>query len=265
MYPRSGKTSGSMLQPSLRISPVPTKQIFYHPLNAVSRYSHPVGNTSYPGNVTIDTLGTCLNDVSTIINLRNSSLQAAVCQVNPEINLEIFVHKVEILQENDKIDEFEHFFSFYLTSTYDHSLPEAFYGKNRSMSSALTLPHRSLSYSVKSVDSSPVDQAMRNLSCNCLPMLNSFRLLYRFNLNDPRIISQYQGPTNSHRRLLSNRNTINQHHIPHPPIKSQFLSFHSDIAITSTPKNYANLPPRTPYPALILTTVYEMRRVEYAN
>lgn len=84
-----------------------------------------------PGNITVDTLGAPLSEFSSIvfvIDIRASALPSqnsdrlifaqdlyqqpivklvefivAACQVNPHINLEVFVHKAEKLQEDDKI------------------------------------------------------------------------------------------------------------------------------------------------------------------
>lgn len=207
MYPRSGKNSGSMLQPSLRISPVPTKQIFYHPLNAVSRYSHPVGNTSYPGNVTFDTLGTCLNDVSTIINLRLVEFIVAGCSMSSQPRDQLWNFRAQSRNASRERQDrwIRTLFQFW---SHLHIWPFSARGVLWRASRLIDfLPCLEESSNVfcsniaspkpfllgKSVDSSPVDQATRNLSCDYLPMLNSFRLLYRFNLNDPRIISQYQG------------------------------------------------------------------------
>lgn len=143
-----------------------------------------------PGTITVDTLGTSLSEFSSIvfvIDIRVSALPSqtnstlsfaqdlyqqpivklvefivAACHVNPLINLEVFVHKAEKLQEDDKIGrilrssrhdlladiESENFrqihervmdrladespeyeqvsLNFHLTSVYDYSLQEAF-------------------------------------------------------------------------------------------------------------------------------------------
>jgi hypothetical protein len=88
-----------------------------------------------PGNITVDTLGAPLSDFATIvfvIDIRVSPLRfaadcyphrdpqdvyqqpvsklvefiVAACQVNPDINFEVFVHKAERLQEDDKLGMF---------------------------------------------------------------------------------------------------------------------------------------------------------------
>lgn len=84
-----------------------------------------------PGNITVDTLGAPLSEFASIVfvidirvsvwlsrwSTRLISAQdlyqqpivklvefiVAACQVNPNINLEVFVHKAEKLQEDDKI------------------------------------------------------------------------------------------------------------------------------------------------------------------
>ncbi|KAG1789668.1 hypothetical protein EV424DRAFT_1476310 [Suillus variegatus] len=108
---------------------LPVKQAFY--LESTMRvarhfiecHCHPIGDC--PGNVTVNTLGLSLADVSTIVFVIHSSI--AVYQINPYINFKVFVHKAERLQEDNNIDESPEFpLKFPLTSIYDHSVREAF-------------------------------------------------------------------------------------------------------------------------------------------
>ncbi|KAJ8508958.1 hypothetical protein ONZ45_g8817 [Pleurotus djamor] len=102
-----------------------------------------------PGNITADTLGAPLSQFSSLIfvidirDLYNQAISKLVEFIvasyhqNPNINFEVFVHKAEKLQEDDKIDisadspedgpNYEQVqLNFHLTSVYDHSLHEAF-------------------------------------------------------------------------------------------------------------------------------------------
>ncbi|KAG2153824.1 Gtr1/RagA G protein [Suillus clintonianus] len=144
---RSGKTL--ILQ--VLFDDLPVKQTFYlEPTMRVAKHFIdtiiPFEIWDCPGNITVDTLGASLIDFSTIDLYQHPvskliELIVAACQVNPDINFEVFVHKAERLQEDDKIEnfcqihehvmdrlvdespEFEQFpLNFHLTSIYDHSL-----------------------------------------------------------------------------------------------------------------------------------------------
>ncbi|KAG2061656.1 hypothetical protein BDR06DRAFT_947120 [Suillus hirtellus] len=233
---RSGKTS--ILQ--VLFDDLPVKQTFYlEPTMRVAKHFIdtviPLEIWDCPGNVTVDTLGASLADFSTIvfvIDIRDlyqhpvSKLVefiVAACQINPDINLEVFVHKAERLQEDDKIEnfrqihervmdrlvdespEFEQFpLNFHLTSIYDHSLREAFSRVLHKLIDSLpyleellnvfcsnTASPKAFLFDTSSkihvaTDTSPVDQATHNLCCDYLSMLNSFGPLYKSNANDPR-------------------------------------------------------------------------------
>jgi Ras-related GTP-binding protein C/D len=142
----------------------------------------------------------------------------AACQVNPNINLEVFVHKAEKLQEDDKIENFRQIhervmdrladespeyeevpLNFYLTSVYDYTLQEAFSRVIHKLIDSLpylenllnvfcsnTSSPKAFLFDITSklhvaTDASPVDQATHNLCCDYLQMLNSFGPLYKSN------------------------------------------------------------------------------------
>lgn len=244
---RSGKTS--ILQ--VLFDDLPVKQAFYlEPTMRVAKHFIdtviPLEIWDCPGNITVDTLGASLTDFSTIvfvIDIRDlyqhpvSKLVefiVAACQINPDINFEVFVHKAERLQEDDKIEnfrqihervmdrlidespEYEQFpLNFHLTSIYDHSLREAISRVLHKLIDSLPFLEEllnvfcsntaspkaflfdTLSKIHVATDTSPVDKATHNLCCDYLSMLNSFGPLYRSNSNDPRTsrISPTPAPT----------------------------------------------------------------------
>ncbi|KAH7884396.1 Gtr1/RagA G protein conserved region-domain-containing protein [Phlebopus sp. FC_14] len=234
---RSGKTS--ILQ--VLFNNLPPKQVFYiEPTMRVTKHAFdtiiPLEIWDCPGNITVDSLGTPLSDFSTIIfviDIRDLYQQPvaklvefiiAACTVNPNVNLEVFVHKAEKLQEDDKFENFRQIhervmdrladespeyeqvpLNFHLTSVYDHSLQEAFsrvlhkvidslpylesllnvFCSNTSSPKAFLFDTTSKLY--VATDASPVDQATHNLCCDYLQMLNSFGPLYKSNAGpDPR-------------------------------------------------------------------------------
>ncbi|KAG1737745.1 hypothetical protein EDB19DRAFT_929835 [Suillus lakei] len=107
LYPRSGKIS--ILH--VLFEDLPVKQTFYilsPPCASQSIFTViPLEIRDCPGNVTVDTLGASLADFLTIvfvIDIRDLYQQrisklvefiVAACQVNPDINFEVFVHKAE--------------------------------------------------------------------------------------------------------------------------------------------------------------------------
>ncbi|KAJ3912975.1 Gtr1/RagA G protein Gtr2 [Lentinula edodes] len=168
---RSGKTS---IQQVLFDSMTP-KETFY--LDATMRtVKHtydtiiPLEIWDCPGNITVETLGVPLSVFSTLVfvidirDLYNQPISRLVEFIiaayhhNPSLNLEIFVHKAEKLQEDEKIENFRQInervmdrlmdvlpspnspnylswqdfieqqllMNFYLTSIFDHSLHQAF-------------------------------------------------------------------------------------------------------------------------------------------
>jgi len=181
-----------------------------------------------PGNITVETLGAPLSQFATmifVIDIRDLYNQpilklaefiAAAYQANPNMSLEVFVHKAEKLQEDDKIENFRQIhervsdrlldispdyeqvqLNFHLTSVYDHSLHEAFskvlhklidslpyledllnvFCANSQSPKAFLFDTKSRLYIA--TDASPVDSATHNLCCDYLQTLNSFGRLYK--------------------------------------------------------------------------------------
>ncbi|KAJ8072323.1 GTP-binding protein gtr2 [Marasmius tenuissimus] len=181
-----------------------------------------------PGNITVETLGAPLSQFTSLIfvidirDLYNQPISKlvefimAAYHQNPNLNLEVFVHKSEKLHEDDKIENFRQInervadrlldenpeyeqmpLNFYLTSIYDHTLHEAFsqvlhklidslpyledllnvFCANSQSPKAFLFDTQSRLY--VATDASPVDSATHNLCCDNLAMLNSFAPLYR--------------------------------------------------------------------------------------
>ncbi|CAA7266983.1 unnamed protein product [Cyclocybe aegerita] len=226
---RAGKTS---IQQVL-FNNLPPKQTFYlettmrivkHHVDTVI----PLEIWDCPANTTVESLGAPLSQFSTIIfvidirDLYNQPISKLVEFIvasysdNPDISLEVFVHKAEKLQEDDKIENFRQIhervsdrlldmspeyeqmqLNFHLTSVYDHSLHEAFsrvlhklieslpyleellnvFCANSQSPKAFLFDTRSRLYIA--TDASPVDSATHNLCCDYLQMLNSFGPLYK--------------------------------------------------------------------------------------
>ncbi|KAH0585249.1 hypothetical protein H2248_008492 [Termitomyces sp. 'cryptogamus'] len=155
---RAGKTS---IQQVL-FNQLPPKQTFYlETTMRVVKHTYdsviPLEIWDCPGNITVDTLGAPLSQFATMIfvidirDLYNQPISrlvefiVAAYEKNPNMSLEVFVHKAEKLQEDDKIENFRQIhervsdrlldisaeyeqvqLNFHLTSVYDHSLHEAF-------------------------------------------------------------------------------------------------------------------------------------------
>ncbi|KAH7913595.1 Gtr1/RagA G protein conserved region-domain-containing protein [Hygrophoropsis aurantiaca] len=278
---RSGKTS---IQQVL-FHHLPAKQTFYlEPTMRVAKHEFdtviPLEIWDCPGNITVDSLGASLADFATIIfviDIRDLYQQpvsklvefiVAACQVNPDINFEVFVHKAEKLQEDDKIENFRQIhervvdrladespeyeqvpLNFHLTSVYDHSLQEAFsrvlhklidslpyledllnvFCLNTSSPKAFLFDTASKLY--LATDSSPVDQATHNLCCDYLQMLTSFGPLYKSNA---------EGDIRAH--LFSPTPTPPPTATPSPPSFSTSPSSTLKACVQSPPHTPSNLP-----------------------
>ncbi|KAJ8474107.1 hypothetical protein ONZ45_g16062 [Pleurotus djamor] len=162
---RSGKTS---IQQVLFNNLSPKQTFYLEPTMRVVKHAYdtliPLEIWDCPGNITADTLGAPLSQFSSLIfvidirDLYNQAISKLVEFIvasyhqNPNINFEVFVHKAEKLQEDDKIENFRQIhervsdrlldisadspedgpnyeqvqLNFHLTSVYDHSLHEAF-------------------------------------------------------------------------------------------------------------------------------------------
>ncbi|KAM6504488.1 Gtr1/RagA G protein Gtr2 [Amanita muscaria] len=226
---RSGKTSIQQvifnnLSPKQTFYLESTMKIVRHTIDTVI----PLEVWDTPGNITIEALGTSLSQFSALVfvidirDLYNQPIAklvefiVAAYHANPNMTFEVFVHKAEKLQEEDKIENFRQIhervsdrlfdisseyeqiqLNFHLTSVYDHSLHAAF---SRVLHKLIeSLPYledmlnifcansqslKAFLYDVNSslyvaTDASPVDSATHNLCCEFLQMLNSFGPLYR--------------------------------------------------------------------------------------
>ncbi|KAF8638312.1 hypothetical protein AX17_002332 [Amanita inopinata Kibby_2008] len=226
---RSGKTS---IQQVI-FNNLPPKQTFY--LESTMRIAKHAVDTviplevwDTPGNVTVETLGASLSQFSALVfvidirDLYNQPISklvefiVAAYHANPNIGFEVFVHKAEKLQDEDKIENFRQIhervsdrlldtspeyeqiqLNFHLTSVYDHSLHGAFSRVLHKLIESLPYLEEMLNvfcansqspkaflFDVNSrlyvaTDASPVDSATHNLCCDYLRMLNSFGTLYR--------------------------------------------------------------------------------------
>ncbi|ESK94019.1 gtr1 g protein gtr2 [Moniliophthora roreri MCA 2997] len=275
---RSGKTS---IQQVL-FNDLPPKECFY--LDATMRIVKHTYDTiipleiwDCPGNITVETLGAPLSQFPTLIfvidirDLYNQPISKLVDFIkesyrqNPNINLEVFVHKAEKLHEDDKIENFRQIhervtdrlldegpdydqmpLNFHLTSIYDHTLHEAF---SRVLQKSIgSLPYiedllnifcansqspKAFLFDTKSrlyiaTDASPVDSATHNLCCDNLAMLNSFAPLYRSASASPQRHRRPLPPTPP--PSASSSSSLS----PDPQALSPGLS--SDLSTPTTPK-----------------------------
>ncbi|KAJ7592931.1 Gtr1/RagA G protein Gtr2 [Mycena floridula] len=226
---KSGKTSIRQVL----FNDLSPKQAFYvEPTMRIVKQAYdtviPLEIWDCPGNMTFDSLDEPLANFSTLIfvidirDLYNQPISKLVefivpaCHDNPNINIEVFVHKAEKLQEDDKIENFRQIhervadrlldispeyaqipLNFHLTSVHDHSLHEAFSRVLHKLIDSLPYIEELLnvfcanSQSPKAflfdatsrlyvaTDASPVDSATHNLCCDYLQTLTSFGPLYK--------------------------------------------------------------------------------------
>ncbi|KAF8632193.1 hypothetical protein AX15_001959 [Amanita polypyramis BW_CC] len=226
---KSGKTS---IQQVI-FNNLPPKQTFYlESTMRIVRHSVdtviPLEIWDTPGNITVEALGVSLSQFSAMVfvidirDLYNQPISklvefiVAAYHANSSMAFEVFVHKAEKLQEEDKIENFRQIhervsdrlldisseyeqipLNFHLTSVYDHSLHAAFSRVLHKL--VVSLPYfeemlnvfcansqspKAFLFDVNSrlyvaTDASPVDSATHNLCCDYLQMLNSFGPLYR--------------------------------------------------------------------------------------
>ncbi|KAG2110069.1 Gtr1/RagA G protein conserved region-domain-containing protein [Suillus cothurnatus] len=290
---RSGKTS--ILQ--VLFDDLPVKQTFYlEPTMRVAKHFIECALIwDCPGNVIVDTLGTSLTDFSTIL----VEFIVAACQIHPDINFEVFVHKAERLQEDDTIEnfrqihervmdrlvdespEFEQFpLNFHLTSIYDHSLREAFSRVLHKLIDSLLYLEELLNVLCSNTASPKAflfdtsNQATHNLCCDYLSMLNSFGPLYRSNSNDPwtNRFSPTPAPTPPPTATTSiptsgtsttGTSPLTSSSSPVPPSKPHFYPSAATSLSPSRPGTtltYHLVTPHLALLALLPTTVYDMRR-----
>ncbi|CAL1716929.1 unnamed protein product [Somion occarium] len=212
---------------------LPAKQTFYlETTTRVTKHHYdtviPLEIWDCPGTTTLETLETPLTQFSTLIFVidiqdlyqqpisRLVDFVISAYQDNPNMNLEVFVHKADALSEEYKIENFRHIqqrvseelldiseeyeqipINFHLTSIYDHSAHEAFsrvlhklidslpfledmlnvFCSNSQSSKAFLFDTKSRLY--VATDASPVDPPTHSLCNNYLQMLNSFGPLYK--------------------------------------------------------------------------------------
>ncbi|KAJ7170907.1 Gtr1/RagA G protein Gtr2 [Mycena crocata] len=295
---RSGKTSIN----EVLFNALPPKQTFYlettmrvvkHPYDTVI----PLEIWDCPGNITVDTLGAPLAQFSAlifVIDIRDLYKQPisklvefiiAAYHDNPQIHVEVFVHKAEKLQEDDKIENFRQIqervqdhlvereceqmpYNFHLTSVYDHSLHEAFskvlhklihslpfledllnvFCANSQSPKAFLFDAASRLY--VATDASPVDSATHNLCCDYLSMLNAFGPLYRLPTSSAarlRIPAAEPSPDNPSPSETKDRFYPSAAASLHPSAPGTTLTYHL-------------ITPHLALLALVPTGVYEGRR-----
>ncbi|KAI6155230.1 Gtr1/RagA G protein conserved region-domain-containing protein [Pisolithus tinctorius] len=310
---RSGKTS--ILQ--VLFKDLPPKQTFYlEPTMRVTRHTFdtiiPLEIWDCPANITVDTLEAPLSDFSTIIfviDIRDLYQQpvaklvefvVVAFQANPNVDFEVFVHKAEKLQEDDKYENFRQIhervidrladespefeqvpLNFHLTSVYDHTLQDAFsrvihkvidslpylegllniFCSNTSCPKAFLFDIRSKLY--VATDASPVDQATHNLCCDYLQMLNSFGPLYKSNATSNPRTAVFSPTQATSADASSSTPTNSSNSLPSAPQKP--IVFPSAAASLTpsqpgTTLTYHLVTPHLALLALLPTTVYEMRR-----
>ncbi|KAG2040022.1 hypothetical protein BDR03DRAFT_949993 [Suillus americanus] len=162
---RSGKTS--ILQ--VHFDDLPVKQTFYlEPTMRVAKHFIDI--------FVIDIQDLHQHPVSKLVECI-----VAACQINPDINFEVFVRKAERLQEDYKIHE------RVMDRLIDESPKSEQFPSNFPLTPYINIlsERRSLALSYPTqihvaTDTSPVDQATHNLCCDYLYMLNSFGPLYRY-------------------------------------------------------------------------------------
>ncbi|KAJ3769651.1 Gtr1/RagA G protein Gtr2 [Lentinula raphanica] len=226
---RSGKTS---IREVLFNGMTPKETFYLDATMSFVRHTYdtiiPLEIWDCPGNITVETLGVPLSVFSTLVfvidirDLYNQPISRlvefiiAAYHYNPSLNFEIFVHKAEKLQEDEKIENFRQInervtdrlmddfldqqftVNFYLTSIFDHSLHQAFSKVLQRLTDSLPYLEELLNiYCVNSQafkvflfdapsrlyvasDASPVDAATYNLCSDNLAMINAFGAgLYR--------------------------------------------------------------------------------------
>ncbi|TBU50335.1 Gtr1/RagA G protein conserved region-domain-containing protein [Dichomitus squalens] len=229
---RSGKTS---IQEVLFGNCVPRETLYLETTTRITKHYFdtiiPLEVWDCPGDITLEALDTPLTQFSTmifVIDIQDLYQQPikklvdfviAAYQENqelPNMNLEVFVHKADVLTEEYKIENFRHIqarvlsdlsydgaeyetipINFQLTSIFDHSLHDAFsrvlhklidslpyledllnvFCANSQATKAFLFDTKSRLY--VATDASPVDPPTHNLCSDYLQTLNNFGPLYK--------------------------------------------------------------------------------------
>ncbi|KAH9945044.1 Gtr1/RagA G protein conserved region-domain-containing protein [Epithele typhae] len=245
---RSGKTS---IQQVLFDDLAPRETLFLETTTQITKHHFdtviPLEIWDCPGDITLEALGTPIGQFSTMIfvidiqDLYQQPIQrlvdfvVAAYKAHPNINLEVFVHKADVLSDEYKFENFRHIQSrvlsdlgyvsaeyetipinFQLTSIYDHSLHDAF---SRTLHKLVdSLPYledllnvfcarsqatKSFLFDIASrlyvaTDASPVDPPTHNLCSDYLRTLNTFGPLYKsVSVSAPRMRAVPQPPAHS--------------------------------------------------------------------
>ncbi|RDX57093.1 hypothetical protein OH76DRAFT_1394861 [Lentinus brumalis] len=226
---RSGKTS---IQQVLFDGLSPRETLYLETTTQSTRHLFdtviPLEIWDYPGDVTLETLDAPLAQFSTVIfvidiqDLYQQPIQKLVDFVitayneHPNLNLEVFVHKADVLTDEYKIENFRHIqarvlsdlsyagaeyetipINFQLTSIYDHSLHDAFSRVLHKLIDSLpyledllnvfctnSQANKAFLFDISSrlyvaTDASPVDPPVHNLCSDYLQTLNAFGPLYK--------------------------------------------------------------------------------------
>ncbi|KAI1797011.1 Gtr1/RagA G protein conserved region-domain-containing protein [Ganoderma leucocontextum] len=224
---RSGKTS---IKEVLFDNIVPRETFYLDATNHITKHHFdtviPLEIWDCPGDIALDAVD--ITNFSTMIfvidiqDLYHQPIQKLVdfvitaYQDHPNMNLEVFVHKADVLTEEYKIENFRHIqarvlsdlsyinpeyetipINFQLTSIYDHSLHDAFsrvlhklidslpyledllnvFCANSQATKAFLFDTKSRLY--VATDASPVDPPTHNLCSDYLQTLNAFGPLYK--------------------------------------------------------------------------------------
>ncbi|KIJ51434.1 hypothetical protein M422DRAFT_203610 [Sphaerobolus stellatus SS14] len=204
-----------------------------------------------PGNTGIQNLP--LSQFSTVIfviDIQDSfsysiprliEVASAAYRENPDINIEVLVHKSDVLSDDYRLDTYAHVqtrvlddlqeesldieaqLRFHLTSIYDHTIRECFsqiiqrlleplpyledllnvFCANSRLSKAFLFDVNSRIY--VATDASPVDRATHDLCCDYVKMLSQFTPLYRD--SGKQILSEGNDPRSSNSSVRLNPDT----------------------------------------------------------
>ncbi|TFK98592.1 Gtr1/RagA G protein conserved region-domain-containing protein [Pterulicium gracile] len=266
-----------------------------------------------PGNISVDKVGASLAEFSAVIfvidirDVYNQPISklvefiTAFYDVNPTVNFEVFVHKAEKLQDDDKYENFRQInervndrlydlsadyeqlpLNFHLTSIYDSSLHEAFSRVIHKLVDSLAyLEHllnvfianiqcpKAYLYDVKSclyiaTDASPVDAATHSLSCEFIKLLNTLGPLYTSTSGTP-IWSSDGDSALSSSTSVSSGSSDTTSLATKARKKALFYPSAATTTQTGTTVTYHLITEHLALLSLLPTVVYESRRgiVEY--
>ncbi|KAI0787483.1 Gtr1/RagA G protein conserved region-domain-containing protein [Fomes fomentarius] len=294
---RSGKTS---IQQVLFNNFAPRETLYLETTTQVTKHHFdtviPLEIWDCPGDATLETLDASLAQFQTMVfvidiqDLYQQPIQKLVDFVitayneHPNLNLEVFVHKADVLTEEYKIENFRHIqarvlsdlsyagaeyetipINFQLTSIYDHSLHDAFsrvlhklidslpyledllnvFCANSQATKAFLFDTASRLY--VATDASPVDPPTHNLCSDYLQTLNAFGPLYKSISASP--LRMRTVPPESPE---SPAPSIPASPLLQPPATTSATNSRlaSPLASPASPARSANQSPQVPHPAL---------------